>query len=144
MPIQVLALKTSWERWTIETSGDKGSGRSMLAAWHDDEDDDIYICMFIVYLYLLNKYLWTYLIHYSKIYIHCVYQLILVAQYIPTVDFSPLWTTDGWSNQKVLQLLKYTELYLWSNTSVGRTENALTVTPTKEIRPTPKVFGVWH
>ena len=35
------ALKTGQERWTIEMSGERGSGRSVLAARHDD--DDIYI-----------------------------------------------------------------------------------------------------
>ena len=37
---QLCALKTCWKRWTIETVGVRGSGRSVLAAWHDDDDDD--------------------------------------------------------------------------------------------------------
>ena len=36
--IQDVALKTYWERWTIETGGDRG--RSVLAARHDDADND--------------------------------------------------------------------------------------------------------
>ena len=36
--IQDVTLKTFRERWTIETSGERGSGRSILAAQHDDED----------------------------------------------------------------------------------------------------------
>ena len=32
VPIQDVALKTSEERWTIETGGERGSGRSVLAA----------------------------------------------------------------------------------------------------------------
>ena len=36
VPIQVVALKTSWERWMIETGGERGSGRSVHAAWHGD------------------------------------------------------------------------------------------------------------
>ena len=32
VPIQDVNLKTSWEQWTIETGGESGSGRSMLAA----------------------------------------------------------------------------------------------------------------
>ena len=36
VPIQNIALKTSRERWTIETGGERGSGRPVLAAWHDD------------------------------------------------------------------------------------------------------------
>ena len=39
--IHDIALRTSWEQWTIETSGERGSGRSVLAAWHDDDDDNI-------------------------------------------------------------------------------------------------------
>ena len=38
--IQDIALKTSREQCTIETGGERGSGRSMLAARHDDDDDD--------------------------------------------------------------------------------------------------------
>ena len=37
VPIQYVALKTSREQWTIETGGDRKLGRSVLAAWHDDE-----------------------------------------------------------------------------------------------------------
>ena len=37
--IQDVAWKTSWERWTIETGGERGSGRSVLAVRHDDDDD---------------------------------------------------------------------------------------------------------
>ena len=42
VPIQDIAVKTSWEQWLIETGGERGSERSMLAARHgdDDEDDD--------------------------------------------------------------------------------------------------------
>ena len=39
-PIQGVALKTYWERWTIEKGGGRESGRSLLAARHDDDDDD--------------------------------------------------------------------------------------------------------
>ena len=40
VPIQDVALKTYWERWTIETGGKGGSGRSMLVAQHDNDDDE--------------------------------------------------------------------------------------------------------
>ena len=40
--IRDVALKTCQRGWTIGWSGERGSGISMLAAWHDD-DDDIYI-----------------------------------------------------------------------------------------------------
>ena len=36
MPIQDIVWKTFRERWAIETGGERGSGRSVLAAWHDD------------------------------------------------------------------------------------------------------------
>ena len=34
------ALRTCQKRWTIERSGERGSGISVLAARHDDDDDD--------------------------------------------------------------------------------------------------------
>ena len=37
--IQDIALKTSREQWMIETGGERGSGRSVLAVQHDDDDD---------------------------------------------------------------------------------------------------------
>ena len=37
VPVQDVALKTYWERWTIVMGGERGSGRSVLAARHDDE-----------------------------------------------------------------------------------------------------------
>ena len=39
VPIQDVAWKTCREHWTIETGGKRGSGRSVLAARHDDDDD---------------------------------------------------------------------------------------------------------
>ena len=39
VPIQDVALKTYREQWTIEIGGERGSGRSVLVAWHDDDDD---------------------------------------------------------------------------------------------------------
>ena len=38
--IQVVAWKTCQERWMIEMSGERRSGRSMLAAQYNDDDDD--------------------------------------------------------------------------------------------------------
>ncbi len=40
VPILDLALKTYRERWTIETGGERGSGRFVLAARNDDDEDD--------------------------------------------------------------------------------------------------------
>ena len=38
--LQGVAGKTCRERWTIGTSGKRGSGKSMQAAQRDDDDDD--------------------------------------------------------------------------------------------------------
>ena len=37
MPIQDVALKSYRKRWTIEKGGGRGSGRSVMMAWHDDD-----------------------------------------------------------------------------------------------------------
>ena len=38
--IRDIALRTYQRRWTMEKSGERGSGISVLVAWHDDDDDD--------------------------------------------------------------------------------------------------------
>ena len=38
-----VALKTCQRRWTIGRSGERGSGISVLPAWHDDDDIYVYI-----------------------------------------------------------------------------------------------------
>ena len=66
--IQDVALKTYQRRWVIGRSVKRGSGISVLAAWHDDNDDDDgdsqnilahgYFCKFpmrIGILYIRNK-----------------------------------------------------------------------------------------
>ena len=40
VPIHDVARKTCRERWSIETGGERGSGKSVLAARYDDDDDD--------------------------------------------------------------------------------------------------------
>ena len=40
--IRDVLLKTYLGRWTIGRSGERGSGISVLPAWYDDNDDDIY------------------------------------------------------------------------------------------------------
>ena len=37
--IRDVALKTCQKQWMIGRSGERGSGISVLAAWHDDDDD---------------------------------------------------------------------------------------------------------
>ena len=39
--IRDVAMKTCQRRWTIGRMGERGSGISMLAARHDDDDDEI-------------------------------------------------------------------------------------------------------
>ena len=39
--------KTCRRRWMIGRRGERGSGISVLPARHDDDDDDIYICLHI-------------------------------------------------------------------------------------------------
>ena len=43
VPMQDVALKICRKQWTIEKSGEKGSGISVLIAQHDDDDDDLYL-----------------------------------------------------------------------------------------------------
>ena len=43
VPIQDVALKTYWKRWTIETGGGRGTERSVLMTPHND-DDDVFQC----------------------------------------------------------------------------------------------------
>ena len=38
--IQDIVLNTYRERWTIEKGGERGSGISVMAARHDDDDDE--------------------------------------------------------------------------------------------------------
>ena len=42
--IRDVALKTCQKQWMIGRCGERGSGISVLAAWHDDDDIYIYIC----------------------------------------------------------------------------------------------------
>ena len=46
VPIQDVDLKTYRERCTIETGGERGSGKSVLAAQHDDDDDDLVMILY--------------------------------------------------------------------------------------------------
>ena len=40
VPIHDVTLKTSWKQWMIGRGGERGSGKSVLMARHDDGDDD--------------------------------------------------------------------------------------------------------
>ena len=53
VPIYDVALKTHRERWTIETGSERGSGKSVLGAQHEDYDDEISeIMLDDIYLWL--------------------------------------------------------------------------------------------
>ena len=57
MRIRDVALKTCQRRWTIGRSGERGSGISVLAAWHDDDLNSArlavdMVSIFVVYLIL--------------------------------------------------------------------------------------------
>ena len=43
--IRDVTLKTCQRRWMIGRRGERGSGISVLAARHDDDDDDFSICV---------------------------------------------------------------------------------------------------
>ena len=55
-----IALKTSQEWWMIETGGERGSGKSVLAMQHDDDDERLhnkngyYLVSFITKLYCID------------------------------------------------------------------------------------------
>ena len=55
LPIRDVALKSSRERWMIGTSAERGSERSVLAAWHDDDDDENHYCLYIRIILALNN-----------------------------------------------------------------------------------------
>ena len=51
VPIRDVAWKTCWERWTIETGGERGSGRSVLVErYHDDVDCLNRLSIFVCYI----------------------------------------------------------------------------------------------
>ena len=50
--IRDVALKTCQRRWTIGRSGERGSGISVLAARHDDDDEEIMFSILLYYLHI--------------------------------------------------------------------------------------------
>ena len=82
------ALKTCQRRWTIGKSDERGSGISVLAAWHDD--------MMVIYIYIyiyiricvclciyIHIYLYIYVSIYRQIYIY-IYLYIYIHPYTYT------------------------------------------------------------
>ena len=51
VPIQDVALKTYWEQWTIEMGDVRVLGRTMLVAWHDDDDRVTTSSLFILFIF---------------------------------------------------------------------------------------------
>ena len=60
MPIQDIALKISRERWTIETSGERGPLKSVLAAWHDEDEDECLVIIITIAQSVGVKIRWIY------------------------------------------------------------------------------------
>ena len=54
VPIWNVDWKTSRERWTIETNGERLPGKSVLAAGHDDDDDKYKNWITIITLFIWN------------------------------------------------------------------------------------------
>ena len=53
--IRDVAQKTCQRRWTKGKSGERGSGISVLAVRHDDDDDDLFrIFIFVLYLFFAH------------------------------------------------------------------------------------------
>ena len=76
--IQDVALKTCQRRWTIGKSGERESRISVLAARHDDDDDDCFWnCFIFIFLVMLG---WFKVLQYSnlkrvnsQIKLHCTF-----------------------------------------------------------------------
>ena len=75
--IQDVALKTCLRRWTIGRSGEKGSGISMLAARHDDDD--------IVANYDWNGQCWL------SSWIHQILDFFIFSTYLRIIRFNLLF-----------------------------------------------------
>ena len=55
--IRDVALKTCQRWWTIGRSGERGSGVSLPAAWHDDDDDDTHIISLFLFICLSHSFM---------------------------------------------------------------------------------------
>ena len=65
--IRNVALKTWQRRWTIEKSGERASGISVLAARHDDDDDDKGIP-------LITRLYFHFLLFLKGFFLHCPFE----------------------------------------------------------------------
>ena len=73
--IRDVVLKTCLGRWTIGRSGERGSGISVLPAWHDDDDIFTYICIHTH----THIYIYIYICIYVKVYIYIYSKLVKLA-----------------------------------------------------------------
>ena len=106
--IQNVAQRICWKQWTIGRCDERGSGISVLIAWHDD--DDIYIYIYI-YIYIHWMTWWWYI--YIYIYIFTEFY------------FSPLWCQDRSPQGEVAIMLdcninefklhSYNYIHIWTN-----------------------------
>ena len=82
-----VALKTCQKRWTIGRSGERGSGISVLAARHDDDDDDFCYRQFLVFfpsIIILGKWSFIFLFCYIRIKLFLIEWLSLGSIYYQT------------------------------------------------------------
>ena len=61
--IRDVVLKTCQRRWMIGRSGERGSGISVIAAWHDHDDvqgsfNKCFCWVVFIYIYIYIKILW--------------------------------------------------------------------------------------
>ena len=95
--IRDVALKTCQRRWTIGISGESGSGISVLAARHDDDDDDF------------KQFTLTYVLSFNEVRSLNVKRVPFQAiQFSITTQFSSIWPID-WT------------LISWYHSESGRT-----------------------
>ena len=88
--IRDVVLKTCLGRWTIGRSGERGSGISVLPAWHDDDDDVAAAVSVCLHFYTLSantlgKDIYIY------IYIYIYFPRVLVLWEMQTAS-SRVWT----------------------------------------------------
>ena len=124
VPIQDVALKTCWERWTIETGGERGPGRSVLAVWHaaapaaaaaDDDDSTHWQRNKEVYTYPKSTSEWNH-----KIYILlCEMQLKSLHTVKLYSDSIPWKGVRSPRNKKrAVMVVTLNKIWYWDTTSV--------------------------
>ena len=81
--IQDVALKTCQRRWMIGRSGERGSGISVLAARHDDDDELYHVISKNQILNFVFPLLWTYYDVHSTLMHKPLFSQLFVNTYIP-------------------------------------------------------------